>query len=541
MAKAILQVLYTRLARISPHTCTMEAMANSSQIPVDNAGAGPGPGAVRGYALALVAAACATLLAAPFAGHIDLANIVMLYMLAVVVIAFRFGKGPAVAAAILNVAAFDFFYVPPQLSFAVADAQYLLTFSVMLAIGLVIAHLAARLRQEATAATLREQRAHDLYELARLLSGALADAQIIDAAVNFFARSFGAKMILMARDRAGNLYNAGKADALSIDGIDMAVARRVFEDDSTAGTIVTGVLRYVPLKAPMRTRGVLVVAPLDATTFEDPDQRRQLETVAVLIAIALERVHFVTVAREVTVQMEGERLRSDLLATLSHDLRTPLTAILGLAETLQLEATGLSRDQDALIDGIRDQAQRTSELVENILDMARLESGEVCLRREWQSLEEIVGSAIKARVSALAAHPINVALPVDLPLVECDATLIERVVVNLLENAAKYTPPGSAIYISACIEANEIRVAVADCGAGVPRGLESKIFGKFVRANKSADVPGLGLGLAICRTIVEVHGGRIWVENLPVGGANFVFTLPRGNPPNIELGLAEPL
>ena len=328
---------------------------------------------------------------------------------------------------------------------------------------------------------------------------------------------------------------------MSIDGIDMAVARRVFEDDSTAGTIVTGVLRYVPLKAPMRTRGVLVVAPLDATTFEDPDQRRQLETVAVLIAIALERVHFVTVAREVTVQMEGERLRSDLLATLSHDLRTPLTAILGLAETLQLEATGLSRDQDALIDGIRDQAQRTSELVENILDMARLESGEVCLRREWQSLEEIVGSAIKARVSALAAHPINVALPVDLPLVECDATLIERVVVNLLENAAKYTPPGSAIYISACIEANEIRVAVADCGAGVPRGLESKIFGKFVRANKSADVPGLGLGLAICRTIVEVHGGRIWVENLPVGGANFVFTLPRGNPPNIELGLAEPL
>ena len=519
----------------------MAKMANSSQIPVDNAGAGPGPGAVRGYALALVAAACATLLAAPFAGHIDLANIVMLYMLAVVVIAFRFGKGPAVAAAILNVAAFDFFYVPPQLSFAVADAQYLLTFSVMLAIGLVIAHLAARLRQEATAATLREQRAHDLYELARLLSGALADAQIIDAAVNFFARSFGAKMILMARDRAGNLYNAGKADALSIDGIDMAVARRVFEDDSTAGTIVTGVLRYVPLKAPMRTRGVLVVAPLDATTFEDPDQRRQLETVAVLIAIALERVHFVTVAREVTVQMEGERLRSDLLATLSHDLRTPLTAILGLAETLQLEATGLSRDQDALIDGIRDQAQRTSELVENILDMARLESGEVCLRREWQSLEEIVGSAIKARVSALAAHPINVALPVDLPLVECDATLIERVVVNLLENAAKYTPPGSAIYISACIEANEIRVAVADCGAGVPRGLESKIFGKFVRANKSADVPGLGLGLAICRTIVEVHGGRIWVENLPVGGANFVFTLPRGNPPNIELGLAEPL
>ena len=516
-------------------------MENPPHLYATDAGDGRKPHGWQGYAWTLAAASIATLLATPLASHLDLANIVMLYTFAVVVIAFRFGKGAAVAAAVLNVAAFDFFFVPPQFSLAVADAQYLLTLTVMLAIGLVIAHLAARLKQEATAATLREQRAHDLYEMARLLSAALADEQINGAAEQFFARSFGAKMVLMVRDQAGNLSIPGIADRLTIDGLDMAVAARVFEDEGATGTVVAGSLRYVPLKAPMRTRGVLLVAPADASVFEDPDQRRQLETVAVLIAIALERVHFVTVAREATVQMEGERLRSDLLALLSHDLRTPLTAILGSAESLQLGATHLTRDQGALIDGIRDQARCTSDLVENILAMARLESGAVHLSREWQSLEEIIGSAIQARASALAAHRVEVALPVDLPLVECDATLVERVLVNLLENAAKYTPPGSAIYISAYVEANEVRVGVADRGAGVPRGQESAIFGKFVRANKSAEVPGLGLGLAICRTIIEAHNGRIWVENLPSGGANFAFTLPRGNPPPFELEPAEQL
>ena len=492
-----------------------------------------------GYACAVVAAATATVFATPLAGRLDLANIVMLYLLAVVVIAFRFGKAPAVVAALVNVAAFDFFFVPPQFSFAVADVQYLLTFAVMLAIGLVIAHLAARLRQEARAATRREQRANDLYEMARLLSAALADAQIIDAAVQFFAQSFDAKVVLMVRDRAGNLYTPGRGDAPTIEGSDIAVARRVFEDDGTATTVVAGLLRYVPLKAPMRIRGVLLVAPADVTVFDDPDQQRQLETVAVLIAIALERVHFVTVARDVTVQMEGERLRNGLLAALSHDLRTPLTAILGSAESLQMGKTRLTPDQDALIDGICDQARRTNELVENILDMARLESGAVCLRREWQSLEEIIGSAIRARASTLVAHPVSVALSADLPLIECDATLVERVFVNLIENAAKYTPAGSVINISARLEASEIRVDVADAGDGVPRGQELAIFGKFVRANPTAEIPGLGLGLAICRTIVDAHQGRIWVENLPTGGADFAFTLPRGNPPRNDFESTE--
>ena len=489
----------------------------------------------RGYACSLGAAAGTTLIAWPLSHQIDLANIVMLYLLGVVAIAFRFGRGPAAAAAVTNVAAMDFFLVPPRFSFAVADAQYLVTFAVMLVTGLLISHLAAKLKHQAEVATLREQRSHDLYELARVLSGTLADEQIIDAAERFFERSFSVKVILLLRDRAGQLSIPASAGPQSITDEDIALAERAFAGGATPNILTTEHFLYVPLQAPMRVRGVMLVSPAHGATFENADQRLQLETVAVLIAIAIERVHFVTVAREATVQMEGERLRNTLLAALSHDLRTPLTAILGSAELLQIGAPTLGPDHAALVNAIRDQARRTSELVENILDMARLESGTLRLRREWQSLEEIVGSAIKARVTALSAHTVLVAMPLDLPLVECDATLIERIFVNLLENAAKYTRSGSIIRISAQADVAELRVCVADDGPGIPRGQESAIFGKFTRAIPGANVPGLGLGLAICSAVVEAHGGRIQAKNLPQGGAEFTFTLPRGNPPAMEV------
>ncbi len=513
-------------------------------IPVIVARAAPGAGHHQrsiglhpwwGYAWALGAAAGTTIIASPLSHHLDLTNIVMLYLLGVVAIAFRFGRGPAAAAAVTNVAAMDFFLVPPQFSFAVADAQYLLTFAVMLVTGLLISHLAAKLKHQAEVATLREQRSHDLYELARLLSGTLIDEQIIDAAERFFERSFSTKVILMLRDRAGQLSIPASVGPQSITDTDIALAERAFAGGETPKILTTEHFLYVPLQAPMRVRGVMLVSPTHVATFENADQRLQLETVAVLIAIAIERVHFVTVAREATVQMEGERLRSTLLAALSHDLRTPLTAILGSAELLQIGAPSVGPDHAALVDTIRDQARRTSELVENILDMARLESGSLHLRLEWQSLEEIVGSAIKARATALAAHTVLVAMPPDLPLVECDATLIERIFVNLLENAAKYTRPGSIIRIGAQADAAEMRVWVADNGPGIPRGQESEIFGKFTRANAGADVPGLGLGLAICSAVVVAHGGRIWATSLPHGGAEFTFTLPRGSPPVMDV------
>jgi two-component system, OmpR family, sensor histidine kinase KdpD len=486
----------------------------------------------RGYASAIAAASVTTLVALPLHAHLDLTNIAMLFLLAVMLVAFRYGRGPAVAAAALNLLAFDFFFVPPRFSFAVADVQYLVTFAAMLAIGLTTAHLAEGLRHEAEVAGERERRSHDLYEMARALSGALTEEQIAEATMRFIEAGFGARAALLVRNRKGELWVPDAPGQSVLESAERAIAQQIFEKPEGAlPSKAFGGFVYLPLKAPLRTRGVLIVMARDGMPIANPDQVRQLETFAVLIAIASERVHFVTVAREATVEMEGERLRNSVLASLSHDLRTPLTAILGSAETLLLDGRSFNAEQTEALDAIRGQARRTCELVENILDLARLESGAMRLRKEWNSIEEIVGSAIKSRETALKSHTLAVNLPVGLPFVECDAVLIERVLVNLLENAAKYTPAQSTITVSARVEKDCIRVDVADRGAGIAAGKEQVIFDKFVRGGEQRGIPGLGIGLAICRTIVEAHRGKIRVEAVPGGGADFVFELPLGTPP----------
>ena len=527
--RAILQVLYRR-------SCPLGTilLAMTTQHPqADRNAAEPHRPAWHAYAWTIAAVVLATLAATPLLSTLALANIVMLFLLVVVIAAYLFGRGPAVVAAVSGVAAFDFFFVPPRFSFAVADAQYLLTFVVMLVTGLVIAHLTSQLRLEAAQARERGRRSHELYEMARTLSAAIANEQIIESSAQFFASGFKAKSLILLRDGRGELVRHEQTETAKID-FDANVARAVFVHDIDADArvriIETGGLLYLALKAPGQTLGVLVLAPVNAATVAGQEQRLQLETCAVLIAIALERVYLVNLAREATLQMEGERLRSTLLSALSHDLRTPLTAIFGAAESMRLNAASLPPGHVALIDAVREQASRTVELVEKILDMARLESG-VHLRREWESLEEIVGAALSVRAALLSAHVVEVSLPADLPLIECDATLMERVLVNLLENAAKYTPPGSAIRISARIENAMLRVDVIDSGPGIPRGREATIFDKFERGDAASSIPGLGLGLAICRVVIEVHGGRIWVERSTEGGADFAFTLPLGVPP----------
>jgi two-component system sensor histidine kinase KdpD len=320
--------------------------------------------------------------------------------------------------------------------------------------------------------------------------------------------------------------------------LDLGIAQWVYDRSEPAGigtdTLPGSPALYLPLKAPLRTRGVLVVEPAHPRVLMIPEQRRQLDIFTALIAIALERVHFVTIAREALIRMESERLRNSLLSALSHDLRTPLTALVGLADSLELSQPPLAAGQIELMQAIREQALRTSELVNKVLDMARLQAGGMRLNRQWQSLEEVVGSALKARESLLADHPVEVHLPIDLQLLEFDAVLIERVLVNLLENAAKYTPAGSAITVEAVIKSKDVEIAVSDNGPGLPPGLEQAIFEKFIRGTQESAKAGIGLGLAICKAIVEAHQGRIWAENRPNGGARFAFTLPLGNPPAVE-------
>ncbi|MFJ1259390.1 DUF4118 domain-containing protein [Cupriavidus sp. CuC1] len=493
------------------------------------------------YLWAIAWCAGASLLSAVARPWFELVNIAMLFLAAVVAVALRHGRGPAALASVVSVAAFDFFFVPPRMSFSVSDVQYLVTFVVMLAVGLVIGQLTAGLREQAQVSVERETDARTLYELARELSAALMPEQIIDISSRFLQAALGARSAFFLVSAKGRLMPP-VIDPMQrgSDAIDPVLAQWVFDHGQPAGTgthtLPGSTVLYLPLKAPMQTRGVLAVEPQEWRAFARPERRRQIDVFATLIAIAIERLHYVEVAQQALVSMESERLRSSLLAAVSHDLRTPLTSLIGMAETMQRAEPPLPPSLSETVGAMREQALRMRTMVVNLLDMARLQSRDVRMQKEWQSLEELVGAALAGMRDALSRHRVSVADLSALPLVECDAVLMERVLCNLLENAAKYTPPGTGIRISGEVVEAEVRLAVADDGPGVPRGQELSIFQKFTRGERESATAGVGLGLAVCEAIVQVHGGRIWVESVNADhtGARFVVALPRGNPPAIE-------
>ena len=495
------------------------------------------PGPWRRYGLAFAACAATTVLTHGLVPFFDVANIVMVFLLSVVGVAVWQGRGPAVMAAFLNVAAFDFFFVSPRLSFAVSDVQYLLTFAVMLAVGLITGQLTAGLRFQARVASHREARTRSLFDAARDLSNTLTNEQAVEVAQAVIGREFRAQVAVFVLDANDRLQPPTTSAAGSV-GLDLGTAQWALDHILPAGlgtdTLAGSAWLYLPLKATMRCRGVLAVQPTVPRLLLVPEQRQQLETFATLTAMALERAHYVDVAQHATVQMESERLRNSLLSALSHDLRTPLAALVGLAETLAGSQPALSAPQRALAGAIGDKAMRMSDMVTKLLDMARIQSGEIRLRLEWQSMEEIIGSALQSAQGALGQRPISVQLAPNLPLVECDAVLIERVLVNLLENAGKYTPPASPVQISVRPVEGQMQVSVRDQGPGVPPGQEEVIFEKFTRGQAESATHGVGLGLAICRAMIEAHRGRIWVEATQPHGATFHFSLPLGTPPAVD-------
>lgn len=488
----------------------------------------------RTYFLALVACVLTTAVAAPLSEYFDLANIVMLFLLTVLLVAVRLGRGPAVMAAFLSVGAFDFFFVPPQLSFAVNDVQYLLTFAVMLTVALITGQLTAGLKRQAELASRKERRAHALYEMARELAGALTIDQVAEISRRFLRNAVDAEATLLVPDRTGQLKPAAQGSGDRLQYIAPQMATLAYENTACTDLDTPHPVGYFPLKAPTRVRGVMAVASPGEDFSLLHEHRELLETVASLVAIAIERLHYVEVANSAQLQMVSERLRSSILSAVSHDLRTPLTALVGLADSLSIAKPPLLDQHRGTAEAIRDQAMRLSGLVGNLLDMARLNAGEVKLRKEWQPLEEVIGSSLKLLEKNLADHPVAVHLPTTLPLLEFDAVLIERVICNLLENAAKYSPPGSPMEISARRLDTAVEVAVCDQGPGIPAGQSPDIFEMFVRGARESAKPGVGLGLAICRAIIEGHGGSISAGNRAEGGACFVFTLPAGNPPTIE-------
>ncbi len=536
-----------RLAALGPDLEVVQVGVDAGRTPRRGAIADEGGKTVleyAGYAWAVATCALVTAGSWPLAPHLDLANIVMLFLLATVLVAVRFGRGPAVLAAFVNVVSFDFFFVPPRFTLAVSDVQYLIVFGVMLAVALIIGHLTAGLRYQARVAGHREARSRALYELARELSGVLMQEQVIEISDKHIEASFHAKAVILLPDEHDHLRAPPGGEAAGSPVVDLAVAQWVYDNGKPAGfgtdTLPGSRIHYAPLPAPMRTRGVLAVEPEMARLLLIPEQRRLLETFAALIAIALERVHYVEVAQGALVRIESERLRNSILSALSHDLRTPLTAMLGLAESLALTKPALSGPQLEMATAMREETVRMNALVNNLLDMAKLQAGEVRLNRQWQPLEEVVGSAVAALGKLLAGHTLHIDLPADLPLVEIDAVLFERVLVNLLENAAKYTPQGSQIRIEASVLGDAIRIVVADNGPGLVPGSEEAVFEKFTRGERESATPGVGLGLAIGRAIVEAHRGKIRAERNAGGGARFIISLPLGTPPAMSVPGDEP-
>lgn len=492
------------------------------------------PASLRGLGAAVVGVGLVTAVALALLPFMAITNIAMLYLLNVVGVALWCGRAPGALAALLGVAAFDFAFVEPRWSFAVGDAQYLVTFAVLLLVGLLIGQLAAGLKAQAQAAQERERRVRGLYAMSRDLGAALVAEQVAEIALRFLRAEFGVAAAVLVPPLSAP---AGREVLTVLPGAsvapDLGVAQWAFDHGQPAGqgtaTLPASPCLMLPLRAPMRVRGVLAVQGRDGEGAQrwTPEQRELLDTCASLLAISLERIHYIEVAQQSSLQMEGERLRNSLLTAISHDLRTPLAALVGLADALQL--TPLQPQQAEVAAAMRRSSLRMSALVANLLDMARLQSGAVQLNRQWLPLQEVVGSALASLDEVLAGREVSIELPADAPLVELDAVLIERVLVNLLENAIKYAP--GPLRIEARLAGREIEIDVIDHGPGFPPGRESQLFDKFERGDRESALPGVGLGLAICRAIVEAHGGRIGAHNIAAGGACVRVTLPLGQPP----------
>ncbi|MFI8415393.1 two-component system sensor histidine kinase KdpD [Serratia sp. NPDC078593] len=492
---------------------------------------------LQGCAVAFALCALITLLTQWLLPGFDQANLVMVYLLGVVIVALFFGRWPSVLAAVINVASFDLFFVQPHWSFAVSDVQYLLTFAVMLIVGITVGNLTAGVRYQARVARYREQRARHLYEISRGLSQSLTIGDIAKTSRHFLSRSFQAKTVLLLPQDDGQLQQMAGEDG-GLLSVDEAIARWSYDKGLPAGAgtdTLPGVpYQLLPLTTSQQTYGLLAIEPNNVRQLMVPEQQRLLQTFTVLIASALERLQLARSAAEAKLDIEREQLRNSLLAALSHDLRTPLTVLFGQAEILTLDLATEGSKHAHQAGQIRQHVLSTTRLVNNLLDMARIQSGGFNLRKEWQSLEEIVGASLHMLEPLLSQHDIKVELPNEMVLINCDGSLLERVFTNLLENANKYAGHDAIIGIRARTLPDWLEVEVWDNGPGIPLAQKQLIFDKFARGNKESAIPGVGLGLAICRAIIEVHGGRIWVENRPHGGASFNFLLPLEKMPEID-------
>ncbi len=481
-----------------------------------------------GYASAVVLAC--TGISWVMSSYFGQANLIMVYLFGVAVVATRWGRGPSSLASLLSVAAFDFFFIPPRFSFAVSDIQYVLTFAVMLVVALLISRLAAHKSQQAEAARVREQRTAALYAMSRDLATQRGLEKLASIASRHIQEVFECQVAVFLPDRDGRVHlHRGDALHFDLDPKEAGISQWVFDHKESAGhgtnTLPGSGSLYLPLIGSRGPVGVLGVQAPKPDALVGPEQLHLLETFANQMALALERARLAEETQEAHVQAETERMRNAVLSSVSHDLRTPLATIIGATSgLLNDDGSADPASRRELISSVRDEAGRLDRLLKNLLDMTRLEAGAMQLRWDWHALDEVVGAALARVEPRLGSHRVTASLPSSLPLVRVDGVLIEQVLINLLENAAKYAPSHSSIEVTAAVKDGAILVEIADRGPGIPPGEEGKIFDKFYRVHSQRE-GGVGLGLTICRGIIDAHGGRIWVDARPGGGAVFRFTL----------------
>ncbi|WP_318393158.1 two-component system sensor histidine kinase KdpD [Enterobacter sp.] len=489
----------------------------------------------QGCLVAAVLCALITLVAQHWLVAFDTANLVMIYLLGVVIVALFYGRWPSAFATVINVVSFDLFFIAPRGTLAVSDVQYLLTFGVMLSVGLLIGNLTAGVRYQARVARYREQRTRHLYEMSKALAVGRSELDIARTSEAFIHSTFQAKSQLLLPDASGKLAALTRAPGMT--PWDDAIAQWSFNKGLPAGAgtdTLPGVPYLIlPLKSADTTHGLMIVEPANLRQLMIPEQQRLLETFTLLVASALARLALTTREQQSRLAHERESLRNALLSALSHDLRTPLTVLFGQAEILTLDLASEGSKHAPQASEIRQHVLNTTRLVNNLLDMARIQSGGFNLNKEWLTAEEVIGSALRMLESVPGARQIALDLPDPLLLMHVDGPLFERVLINLLENALKYGGPAAKIGLSVKMHASQLQLTVWDNGPGIPQGEETRIFDKFARGHKESAIPGVGLGLAICQAIVEVHGGTIAAANRPEGGACFCVTLPPESPPQL--------
>jgi two-component system sensor histidine kinase KdpD len=469
----------------------------------------------------------------------NLTNIVLLYLLPVLISAVRWGRGPSFFAAFLGVLAFDFLFVPPVFSFTVNETRDLFIFAVYLIVALVTGTMATKLRNELEKTRQREERTRALYALSQEIAAETDLPQVLETLVKTVSETIHAQVSILVSDPDDDIVRQAASyppQHSSPDGKEQAVAHWVLEHGLSAGK-GTEILREAselifPVKTEDKTLAVLTIKMNNEEEIVSPEQRQLIEAFANLAAMAIIRMRLAKEAEQAKWLAESEKLHRALLNSVSHDMRTPLAAITGAVTSLISEKGVYNEaNKDILLHTIKEEAHRMNRFIANLLDMVRLESGILKPKTEWCDIQDIIGVVLRETKETLQKHAVRVNIPRELPLVKADFILIEQVLINLLENAVKYSPRDSEITISAHYNDHKVLVTVADSGPSIPLIEQDRVFDKFYRLHSSRHISGTGLGLSICKGIIEAHGGLIWIESSPEYGNRFTFSLPVSEQP----------